>query len=284
MAKNQQSFSNAQIITFVSVIFGLVMAFCGFFTWLFFMHSKVAEPGHELVVIDKPYFFGHEGVRTETVKEGRVLLFNTSTVIPVRKTPSSVSVIVDDFSSADNILLDFETAIQFRIKDSVVLVKEFGAENWFENNIKRQYLSIVREAVKKRTMTQMMSDVQATKDMDDEITKGLQDLVKQTKLPIEILGVSLGRAKPNQSVLNQMNETAAQQQREKTLVASTRAENQREQEQIAKAKADNAYRNAMQLTPEMFIQLEQIKRYSDACAKSSHCIVSSGQSVVQVAR
>ncbi len=256
-----------------------VVIFASFLTWLLFMHTQTVEPGHELVVVDKPYFFGHEGVRQEPLKEGRILLFKTSSVVPVRMTPSAVSVSFDDLSSSDNILLDFESTIQYQFTNSVGLVKNFGVDGWFNNNIRSQYMAIVRDAVKKKSMTQMMSDVATAKLVDDEVTAGLERLIKESKLPLRILGVSLGRAKPNASVLAQMNETAAQQQREKTLIASTRAENQREQEQIAKAKADNAYRNAMQLSPEMFVQLEAVKRYSEACAKST-CIIGSVPVVV----
>lgn len=285
MNKQQNSTQEMSKKTALAIIVGFVAAvvfLVGFLTWLLFMHTKTVEPGYELVIVDKPYFFGHGGVRDEPLKEGRVLLFKTSSVVPVRMTPSAVSVSFDDLSSSDNILLDFESTIQYQFTNSVSLVKNFGAEGWFNNNIRSQYMAIVRDVVKKKSMTQMMSDVSTAKEVDDEVTAGLERLVKESKLPLRVLGVSLGRAKPNAAVLAQMNETAAQQQREKTLIASTRAENQREQEQIAKAKADNAYRNAMNLTPEMFVQLEAIKRYSDACAKSSHCIVTSGQATVQV--
>ena len=64
----------------------------------------------------------------------------------------------------------------------------------------------------------------------------------------------------------------AEQQRERTMIAATAAEKQREQEQKAKAAADNAYRNAMAMSPEQFIQLEYIRRMSEACSKST-CVI-----------
>ena len=255
-------------------ILGLVIAFI---IWLFFMHTVTVEPGSHAVLIDKPYFFGHEGVREEPLKEGRKMLFKTTTAEQVRMTPLSHTVRVDDYSSKDNILLDFDTSIQFRILNAPKLIDSFGS-GWFDNNISLQYLAVVREAVKKKSMSEMMSDVSAAQDVDDEVTKGLKKIVVDSGLPIEILGVSLGRAKPNEAVLAQMNETAQQQQRKKTLVEATQAERQREQEQIAKARADNAYRNAMQLTPEMFLELERIKLYSEACRyQSATCIIGTAQ-------
>lgn len=269
--------SRSFMMIIIALVGALVIGVGGFFlTWLFFMHTETVEPGHELVINDKPYFFGHEGVRPETVKEGRVLLFATSSVQSINMQPAAVSVAIDDFSSSDNILLDFETTIQYRYTSAVDLVVNFG-DKWFENNIQRQYLAIVRDAVKKYTMTQMMSDQQTATDMDVFITAELQKLVRDSKLPIEILGVSLGRAKPNSTVLNQMNETAAQQQREKTMVAAKKAEDARKEAEGARADADNQYRNKIGLDAAQFIQLEQAKLYSSACAKQgATCIVTTG--------
>lgn len=250
--------------------------------WAFFMHTEVVEPGFELVVVDKPYFFGHEGVRPETIKEGRKLLFKTSTTIEVPVTPQSLTVAFNDFSSRDSILLDFESTIQYRIIHPIQLVTKFGTA-WFENNLKSQYTSIVREAIKLQTMGDMMSSPTAAVSVDEEITTKLVALVKNSGMPIEITGVSLGRAKPNETVLTQMNETAAEQQRKLTLIAATEAEGERKKEQVAKADADNAYRNAMGLSPSMFIQLEQIKRYAEACTKAGNvCVIGAGNTPVLV--
>ncbi len=262
----------------VAVIGAVIFAL----TWLLFMHTETVEAGEEGVITDKPYFCCHEGVREEPLKDGRILMFRTSTMTTVRMTPQAVDVNFDDLSSQDNILLDFASSIQYQFTDSVRLIRDFGAQNWFKANIERQYMSIVRDIVKKYTMTQMMSDPETAALVDAEITEQLQKLVAESKLPLRVISVSLGRAKPNANVLNQMNETAAQQQRKKTLVEAEAAEVQREKEQIAKARADNAYRNSIGLSPEQFVELEKIRRYSDACMKAANCIVTSGQSNVLV--
>lgn len=258
------------------------VALIGFFVmWLFFLHTETVEPGHHLVINDKPYFFGHEGVRAEPLTEGRIMLFRTSSTESVRMTPQSTPIKVDDFSSKDNILLDFETTVQWKVTDAVSLVKNFGASDWLNNNLRNQYLALVRDSVKKYAMSDMMSDIATAQAIDNEVTDGIRKLVADEKLPVIIMNVSLGRAKPNEEVLRQMNDTAAQQQRQKTLIAATQAEKQREEEQIAKAKADNAYRKAMDLSPEQFIQLESIKRYSEACLKST-CVI--GQVPITLAK
>lgn len=274
-AQQKGSVSVRKVLGFFIV--GLI-AIGAFITWAFFMETITVEPGQERVIVDKPYFFGNEGVRQEPLRDGRMLVFKTTGSYPVTMTPQSVHVAFDDLSSADNILLDFESTIQYQFTDSVDLIKNFG-EGWFRNNVERQYMSIVRDVVKTKTMSEMMSNPQAASEVDKLITDELKKLVLENKIPLKIIGVSLGRAKPNANVLAQMNDTAAQQQRQKTLVAATAAEADREKEQIAKAKADNAYRNAMNLTPEMFIELEKIKRYAEACAKPGNtCIIDAANS------
>lgn len=144
-----------------------------------------------------------------------------------------------------------------------------------------QYASIVRDQVKRYDMTKMMSDPDTAKKIDDAVTQNVSALVKQQGLPIQIQNITLGRARPNPDVLQQMNLTAAQQQRVKTLVEATTAERQREQEQVAKADADNAYRNRMELTPEQYLASQIAELNAEACKKAQACyMVPSGTSVI----
>lgn len=87
------------------------------------------------------------------------------------------------------------------------------------------------------------------------------------------MNVTLGRARPNDNVLAQMNETAAQQQRVNTLAAAVEAEKERQKEQEAKASADNAYRNKMGLSPEQYLVREIAELNANACQKAQSCIM-----------
>lgn len=290
MANNQQQISGPAALMVTGVVFSIIALVVAFFTWAFFMHSETVEAGHNLVVNDKPYFFGHQGVRSEPIKEGRVLLFNTSTAVPVRMTPQHVSVRFDDLTTQDIFLLDFESTIQYQYTDPVSLIRDFG-ENWFASNLERQYMSIVRDVVKRHTMNAIVADANIATTIDNEITEALQTLVIAQKLPLKIQGVSLGRAKPNDTVLAQMNQTAAETERKKTLIQAEAAEKQREKEQMAKAQADNAYRNNMNMTPEQFIQMAQINanvainaRYAAACQATKSCIINPAQAPIVVGK
>jgi hypothetical protein len=79
-----------------------------------------------------------------------------------------------------------------------------------------------------------------------------------------------------------MDNTAAQQQRQKTEVQRKLAEDSRLDAEKSRAHADNAYREEMKLDGAQFVQLESVKRYSEACSKSSSCVIIQGNSPVMV--
>lgn len=237
------------------------------------------EPGQEAVLVDQPYFLGHGGVRPKPVPTGRSITWGSTTAIYVDMTPQTVHVAFNDYSSADNILLDFDTAIQYRVTDPVKLIRDFGGQ-WFKNNVASQYSAIVREAVKTKTMTDMMSNVGAAAELDRQVTGQIRQLIAASGLPIQVLDVTLGRAVPNANVLEQMNETAAQQQRLRTLDAAKLAEDARKAEQVSKAAADDAYRQKMGLSVEGYLQLQIAQIQADACKAAKQCVIAPPGSTV----
>jgi regulator of protease activity HflC (stomatin/prohibitin superfamily) len=238
------------------------------------------EPGDVAVYQDRPYLFGHEGIRAEVLTEGRDVTWPSTTIIYVTTAPQTLHVAFQDLSSMDNILLDFDTSVQLRIVDAADTLKRFGPR-WWENNVVSPYNSIVRKAVKSEKMAQMMSDPAAAEKVDQEVTEQLRALIKASGIRVEVMAVNLGKAKPNENVLTQMNNTAAEQQRNLTLVAATIAEQQRKLEQEAKADADNAYRNKMGLSPEQYLARQLAEIQADACKKAAACyLVPQGTSVV----
>lgn len=73
--------------------------------------------------------------------------------------------------------------------------------------------------------------------------------------------------------------TAEQEQRSNTEKQRKLAEDQRLAAEQSRAAADNAYREAMRLSPEQFLQLEAIKMQRDVCA-SGKCQFFIGGGVV----
>ena len=154
---------------------GGLVVLIAFITWVFYTHYVSVEPGQHAVLVDKPRYFGNGGVRPEPLKEGRVLVWDSTDHVLVRMQPQSFSIKFDDLMTSDNTPLDFESSIQYRVTDAVKLVDKFGIEGWFTNNIDPQYRTLVRLAVKKHPMPMIMSDITTAQAIDDEVTAGLQN-------------------------------------------------------------------------------------------------------------
>lgn len=241
--------------------------------WIFSPWKRViTEAGMQNVVVDTPLFFGDGGVRPQPLESGSEWIWRTTTVIPVDPKPIVISKSIDDFVSIDNILLDFESTVTVQVTDWPRMIQSYGTE-WWKNNLERPYIAMVREQVKRRSMKDMMSDVQAAKAVDDNLTAGMEAKVKALNLPVRIVEINLGRAKPNPEILTQMNKTAAEQQRLLTLEQSRLAEVKREEEQTAKAVADNAYRNKIGLDVNEFVQLRLADKMVEACQAAKECVI-----------
>jgi hypothetical protein len=145
-------------------------------------HRVNVDAGTEAVLTEKPWFGGHGGVDPEPVTTGSTVVAMSTSATVISMVPETQHVVFDDYSSRDNIMLDFDTAVQLQVTNSVSLVKNFGP-NWFQNNIQSQYAAMVREVVKGQTMTDMMSNAKTSTTMDKELTDQLTAFVKANNLP-----------------------------------------------------------------------------------------------------
>jgi hypothetical protein len=107
----------------------------------------------------------------------------------------------------------------------------------------------------------------ALDDIDNEIHDQLVVFIKQKGLPVDLVTMTVGRANPPDSVKNQRIETATQEQRIQTEQQRKLAEDQRASAETSRARADNAYREAMGLSPQQFIQLETVKMQREVCGE-----------------
>src|SRR5215831_7257802 len=247
-------------------------------------HSITTEPGKESVIIDNPWFFGHGGVRDETQKPGLSWYWSTTTSITVPLTPIKYDEPLDHLSTADNNFINYASYIVLQWKDTAELVKKFGYEKWYEHNIKEQYRTIVRDVTKKYQMTQIMTDPATLQSIESEIAEQFRKHVESTGLHVNLINVNMGKALPDAPVIAEMNNTAAQQQRRKTEEQRKLAEDARLQAERSRANADNAYREQMKLDAAQFVQLESIKRYSDACKESKNCVIVQGSAPVLIGK
>ena len=142
-----------------------------------------------------------------------------------------------------------------QVTDSVILIRNFGP-NWYDNNLEEPFKTMVRQAVRKRGMNETAISTTALDAIDAEIQDDLVAFIADKGLPVKLVTMTVGRANPPDSIKHQRIETATQEQRIQTEKQTKLAEDQRMLAEQSRATADNAYREAMHLSPEQFIQLE----------------------------
>ena len=218
------------------------------------------DAGQEAVLVHKPYFFGKDGVDKNPVGTGSKWVWWSTDAIEVSMVPQKYDEKLEDVTSNDNTLLDFNTQIQLQVKsgDSPVLIQNYG-ENWYINVIQETYRNTVRSYISRYNPFDLMSNrevldsinIMVKKDMESHIDK----LSAARELPIEVINVIVGRAIPNGPQKEEMDRTAAATQAKRTeesrkemLIAREAAERQR-------AIADKAYQKELGLSTDQFIEL-----------------------------
>jgi hypothetical protein len=245
--------------------------------------SVAPDAGHEAVLVRKPLVFGHGGIDDNTVKPGRAFVAWTTDAVDVNMQPQRVDMEFDDLMTSNGVPIDFHAVFTYQVLDAVRLVRDFGADRsqagvpgFFTRNLDQPFRTAVRDAVKKRDMNEMAITATAAEAVDAEVTAHMEQLITEYKVPIRLVDLSLGRANPPDAIENQRIATAEQEQRINTEKQRKLAEDQRKAAEQSRAEADNAYRTAMQLNPEQFLQLESIKAMRDVCGGGKCSIVTTG--------
>jgi regulator of protease activity HflC (stomatin/prohibitin superfamily) len=223
------------------------------------------DAGHEVVLIEKPWFFGHGGVDPDPVKPGRTFAAYTTEGVDVYMQPEKYETEMHDTMTSDGVPISFHAIVVLQVSDSVALIKNFGPR-WYQNNLEEQFKTMVRQAVRKRGMNETAISTTALDEIDAEIRDSLIAFIKEKGLPVRLITMTVGRANPPDAIKNQRIETATQEQRIQTEQQIRLAENQRKSAEEARAAADNAYRQAIGLSPEQYVQLKRIEMELKVCA------------------
>jgi regulator of protease activity HflC (stomatin/prohibitin superfamily) len=226
--------------------------------------------GHEVILVEKPYLFGHGGVDPDPVKTGRTFTALSTSGVDVYMQPQKFEMEMPDIMTSDGVPITFHAIAIMQVTDSVTLIKNFG-EEWYKNNVEEQFKTMVRQAVRKHGMNETAISTIALDAIDNEIKTNLENFLKEKKLPIQLVTMTVGKANPPDAIKYQRIDTAAQEQRIQTEQQRKLAEDQRLRAEQSRANADNAYREQMHLSPDQFIQLEQIKMQEKACAEKHAC-------------
>jgi regulator of protease activity HflC (stomatin/prohibitin superfamily) len=222
------------------------------------------DAGHEVVLIKKPWFLGHGGVEDEPVKPGRTWAAFTTEGVDVYMQPQKYETEMHDTMTSDGVPISFHAIMVLQVVDSVSLIKNFGP-HWYENNLQEPFKTMVRQAVRKRGMNETAISTTALDAIDSEIRDALVGFIKEKNLPVKLVTMTVGRANPPDAIKNQRIETAAQEQRIQTEIQIKNAETQRKAAEEARAAADNAYRQAIGLSPEQYVQLKRIEMERAVC-------------------
>lgn len=239
------------------VLFALMVTGCS-------MYSP--DAGHEIVLVEKPLIFGHGGVNPEPVKTGRSYAAVTTDGVDVYMQPQKFDVEMQDMMTSDGVPIEFHAIMILQVTDSVALIKGFGPD-WYKNNLEEQFRTMVRQAVRKHGMNETAISTTALDAIDNEIHDQLVDFIGKKSLPIKLVTMTVGKANPPDAIKHQRIETATQEQRINTERQRKLAEDQRKAAEQSRADADNAYREAMHLSPEQFIQLKAIEMQKDVCGE-----------------
>jgi regulator of protease activity HflC (stomatin/prohibitin superfamily) len=223
------------------------------------------DAGHEIVLVEKPMVFGHGGVDSEPVKTGRSYGAPTTEGVDVYMQPQKYETEMHDTMTSDGVPISFHAIVVLQVTDSVALIKNFGP-NWYANNLQEQFKTMVRQAVRKRGMNETAISTTALDEIDTEIREALIVFINEKRLPVKVITMTVGRANPPDAIKNQRIETATQEQRIQTEMQTKLAEDKRKAAEESRAAADNAYRQALGLSPEQYVQLKRIEMEQRVCA------------------
>lgn len=225
------------------------------------------DAGHEIVLIEKPWFFGHGGVNSDPVRTGRTFAALSTEGVDVEMRPERYEQDLPDTMTSDGVPVSFHAIVTLQVTDSVTLIKVFG-QGWYRNNVEQAFGQFVRQAVRRRGMNETAISTTALDAIDGEIRDNLAKFIEDKKLPVKLVTMTVGRANPPDAIKNQRIETAAQEQRIQTEIQIKNAEVQRKAAEEARAAADNAYRQAIGLSPEQYVQLKRVEMELKVCAES----------------
>ncbi|ULA63475.1 MAG: PHB domain-containing protein [Nitrospira sp.] len=218
------------------------------------------EAGHEGVLVEQPFFFGHGGVDPIPTKTGRVVVAPTTKVVDVDIRPVQYSEHFD-IISAENAPVSFDAFLIANVIEgrSPELISKYGP-NWYANNAKEAFRTFVREEVQKYPLFQLTTDPTTRQKLQDAIAKEVQTkLIEKQGIPVRLNRVVVGSILPPKGVVEQTTQTIIQEQRKITMVEFQKAEESREKAEKQRGIADRAYRESLGLTAPEFVDLRRIE-------------------------
>src|SRR5712675_1715205 len=83
------------------------------------------DAGHEVVLVDKPWIFGHGGVEQGSVKTGRTFAAISTEGVDVYMQPQKFESEMADMMTQDGVPITFHAIAVLQVIDSVKLIQNF---------------------------------------------------------------------------------------------------------------------------------------------------------------
>lgn len=245
-----------KFFTFISIVLATVSmtscSLCG------------VDGTEEGVFIKKPLFFGKGGVEMQALTEGSEWKVFSTDFVTYTNIPVKYTEVFDDVFCNDNTPMDLSAHITLQLVKgkSPVLHTNYGFD-WYNNVVKENFRKTVRNFISTYDMYTLTSDREVYDAIEIDITQKLgqyfTDISSTKEFPITIVNVVVDKAKPNDSVMEELNKTATMAQAKLTEIKQQEVEDQRKITEHKRALADMEYRRTMGMTPTEYIQMRTLE-------------------------
>ena len=185
----------------------------------------------EGVFIKKPLFFGKGGVEMQALTDGSEWKVFSTDFVTYTNIPVKYTEVFDDVFCNDNTPMDLSAHITLQLVKgkSPVLHTNYGFE-WYDNVVKETFRKTVRNFISTYDMYTLTSDREVYDAIEVDIAEKLgqyfTDISSTKEFPIAIVNVVVDKAKPNNSVMEELNKTATMAQAKLTEIKQQEVEDQ----------------------------------------------------------
>jgi regulator of protease activity HflC (stomatin/prohibitin superfamily) len=214
--------------------------------------------GHKGVLVKRPYIFGSSGV--EILNNDRHTIAESSTLILVNTQPMKIKESFDDMTPKDDTPVDFDIYFSIVLDESKldILYSKFGLK-YYDNNLQQEFRELIRNKCKQYDMKSLTNDSKVSDEICEYVKLEGNKIIRKLKIPVTLQTVNMGKVNPPSSVIQERERTASAKQREQTIIQETKNQIERQNSERERAKADKAYQDALTLTKDEYIRLQELK-------------------------
>lgn len=256
----------------IGIVIGIFLAI-HLLAMLFGINYVSIPEGHEAAYVQKPWFFGHGGISSEVDTTGSVYKAPSTKAYLFDMRPVMYTEQFDNLVTNDNNPIDFSAYIWLQLESGTSddLLRNHGKpwkpgdrenpDSWYSRQVKEPSRTIVRDHSKPQTMFDMTTNKDTTDAIAEDVQTELQQYLDDIGLKAKVVKVMIGKALPDEKVLEATIETARQKQRKKTVEAAKEVEDARKLLENSRALADKEYINVFgkSIRVSEFIELKRLQ-------------------------